>query len=295
MIGLGLLVSLAAAGSAILDAQKTASPFDQVNDNGSKAEFVPIIAPQVESGRPARAPTLPPQPTGLDRVLPTPPPTKGAPASRSATARASATAAAPPTASLVPIAIPDRIIIPAIKLDAPAVPAKLKDIEYQGKPYQQWVAPDLFAAGWLVTSATLGVPGNTVFSGHNNLYGEVFGHLQDLKVGDLILVYSGAREFAYVIVLKMILPERFEPLAVRLTNAEWIQPSRDERLTLVTCWPYESNTHRLFIVATPVSLNQIANDEVIPRLTPHPPLSWISTPTLPATDALLEPGATGSP
>jgi LPXTG-site transpeptidase (sortase) family protein len=295
LIGLGLLVSLAAAGSALLDAHKTASPFDQVNDNGSKAEFVPIIAPQVESSRPATAPTLPPQPTDPNKMAPTLPPIQAAQASHSATARASATAAAPPTATLAPIAIPDRIIIPAIRLDAPAVPAKLKDIEYQGKPYQQWVAPDLFAAGWLATSATLGVPGNTVFSGHNNLYGEVFGHLQDLKVGDVMLVYSGAREFAYVIVMKMILPERFEPLAVRLTNAEWIQPSRDERLTLVTCWPYESNTHRLIIVATPVSLSQIVIDQVIPRLTPHPPLSWISTPTLPATDALLEPSATRSP
>ena len=134
-----------------------------------------------------------------------------------------------------------------------------------------------------------------MYTGHNNLYGEVFGHLEDLWVGDLILVYSGDRQFAYVIVLKMILPERFQPLAVRLTNAQWIQPSHDERLTLVTCWPYESNTHRLIIVATPLSVNQMANPQVTPRLTPHPPLSWKSTPTLPATGAVLEPGATASP
>jgi LPXTG-site transpeptidase (sortase) family protein len=28
-------------------------------------------------------------------------------------------------------------------------------------------------------------------------------------------------------------------------------PSTDERLTLITCWPYETNTHRLIIVALP--------------------------------------------
>jgi LPXTG-site transpeptidase (sortase) family protein len=301
LIGLGLLTSLAAAGSAILDARQTASPFDQVDDNGSSAAFVPIIAPQAGSGGQGAAPTLPPQTIGLNGAALTAPPTtlpsSLAPTSQPVTGQSPAAASPLPTATLAPISIPDRIVIPGIKLDAPAVPAKLKDVEYQGKPYQQWVAPNSFAAGWLATSASLGVAGNTVLSGHNNLHGEVFGHLQDLRVGDLILVYSGERQFAYVIVLKMILPERFQPLAVRLTNARWLQPSGDERLTLVTCWPYESNTHRLIIVATPISENEIeiANVEVTPRLTPHPPLSWLSTPTLPASGATLEPVTTASP
>jgi LPXTG-site transpeptidase (sortase) family protein len=294
---MGLLFSLVAAGSAIWDARQPASPFDQVGDGGSSADFVPIIAPQADAAGQGAAPTLPPETIALNGLAPTLPPaasptsptatdqlTRG-PAATTAVTLAPVTA--PPTATPVPISIPDRIVIPAIKLDAPAVPAKLKDIEYQGKPYQQWVAPDSFSAGWLTTSATLGLPGNTVFSGHNNLFGEVFGHLEDLRVGDLILAYSGARQFAYVIVLKMILPERFEPLAVRLANAEWIQPSTDERLTLVTCWPYESNTHRLIIVARPLNVDkvEIANAEVTPRLTPHAPLSWLSTPSLPPAAA----------
>ena len=44
--------------------------------------------------------------------------------------------------------------------------------------------------------------------------------------------------------------------AVRRANAQWIAPTDDERLTLVTCWPYISNTHRLIIVAKPVSNDQ---------------------------------------
>jgi LPXTG-site transpeptidase (sortase) family protein len=213
------------------------------------------------------------------------------------TTTTAATATALPSATPLPIAIPDWLVIPAIQLVAPAVPARLQNIKVQGQPYQQWVAPDSFAAGWLASSATLGVPGNTVFSGHNNEFGEVFGHLQDLKVGDLILAYSGGRQFAYVIVLKMILPERFEPLAVRVANAEWIQPSADERLTLVTCWPYESNTHRLIIVARPVSADQaeIAGERMSARLTPHPPLSWLSIPRLFPTATPLDPSVTASP
>ena len=38
---------------------------------------------------------------------------------------------------------------------------------------------------------------------------------------------------------------------MREENGRWIQPSDDERLTLVTCWPADSNTHRLILVAVP--------------------------------------------
>jgi LPXTG-site transpeptidase (sortase) family protein len=299
LIVLGLLISLSAAASAVLDVGQTASHFDQVGDTGgSNQGFVPIIAPQAESVGQVAAPTLPPRAAGLNGKVQTPqggeiPNTQPTSAVTTSPLLSGETPAADPrtcvvgrcgpplTATPPPNWIPDRIVIPAIKLDAPVVPAKLKEVEYQGKQYQQWVAPPSFAAGWLTTSALLGVPGNTVLSGHHNFDGEVFGHLVDLKVGDLILMYSGETRFAYAVALIMILPERFEPLEVRLANTRWIQPSQDERLTLVTCWPYASNTHRLIIVATPVSLDDIQNYAVTPRLTPHPPLDWKSTPTLP--------------
>ncbi len=45
-------------------------------------------------------------------------------------------------------------------------------------------------------------------------------------------------------------------LEIRKANAEWIAPTTNERLTLVTCWPKRSNTHRLIIVAEPVVESQ---------------------------------------
>jgi LPXTG-site transpeptidase (sortase) family protein len=256
LIVLGLLISVAAAASAIWDGRQTTSPFDQVDtpDQSSKG-FDPIIVPETEVVETQGAPTLLPQMSDLKGDLRATSPASVIPATPPITWHEPAAGEGPlPTATPVPIWIPDRLVIPAIRLDAPVISATLKDIAYQGKPYQQWVAPDSFAVGLLTTSAPLGVAGNTVLIGHHNVYGEVFGHLVDLKVGDLIRVYSGDKEFTYVIALKMILPERFEPLEVRLKNAEWIAPSQDERLTLVTCWPYDSNTHRLIIVATPVNL-----------------------------------------
>lgn len=146
---------------------------------------------------------------------------------------------------------PDRLVIESIGLDAPIIPTNIKEIEYQGLTYYQWLAPNEPAVGWHESSALLGSPGNTVLNGHHNVYGEVFKDLVNVHEGDVIEVHSGNNVFRYRVALAMLLPERFKSLTVRLENARWILPTEDERLTLITCWPYESNTHRVIIVALP--------------------------------------------
>ena len=149
-------------------------------------------------------------------------------------------------------AIPERIVIPKIGLDAPILPVPYRLVKEGNNVFQQWTVPDQFAAGWQTDSAPIGVPGNTVLNGHHNVWGEVFGKLVDLNPGDFIEVTAGDIQIRYVITNKMILPERGQPLSVRFENARWLLPTNDERLTLVTCWPHWSNTHRLIIVAVPV-------------------------------------------
>lgn len=90
-----------------------------------------------------------------------------------------------------------------------------------------------------------------MLDGHHNIRGEVFRRLVDLKPGDAIDLYAGGKVYHYAVTEKHILPDRDQPLQVRIANAQWIQPTADERLTLVTCWPYTNNTHRLIIVARP--------------------------------------------
>lgn len=144
--------------------------------------------------------------------------------------------------------LPTRIVISAINLDAPIEPVgwSLAD------GVNVWDIPNHFAAGWLKTSASLGRPGNTVLDGHHNIFGEVFRYLVDLKPHDVIKVYSKNQLFSYEVVALQILPDRDQPIEVRRQNAVWIQPTLDERLTLVTCWPYANNTHRLIVVAKPI-------------------------------------------
>lgn len=148
--------------------------------------------------------------------------------------------------------VPDRIEVPAIGLTAPVVVAEHTFTNVEGSTFGQWLAPGYFAAGWHPDSALPGEAGNTVINGHHNVDGEVFADLVDVQEGDTIIVYSGERAFAYVVTNRMILPETFMDAATRLDNARWLAGSDDVRLTLVTCWPKESYTHRLILVAVPV-------------------------------------------
>ena len=115
-----------------------------------------------------------------------------------------------------------------------------------------WQVPAMRAAGWHVGSAPLGVPGNTVLSGHNTTHGEVFRDLYRLQAGDRVILYSESRPFVYEVAEVLILPEAGQPLEVRQANARYIQPTEDERVTLVTCHPYGSLRYRLVVIARPV-------------------------------------------
>lgn len=153
----------------------------------------------------------------------------------------------------VPIEIiPSQIVIERILLEAPVVPVEQISIRIEEQDYAQFLVPETFATGWHAGSAPIGVIGNTVISGHHNAFGEVFKDLKDLEIGDVIKLFSeDGEEFEYIISNKMILPEMDESLDIRLDNGRWILPTEDERLTLVTCWPEDSNSHRLIIVAVP--------------------------------------------
>jgi sortase A len=125
-------------------------------------------------------------------------------------------------------------------------------VEVDGQERPMWELPDTRAAGWHETSASLGVPGNTVLSGHNTSNGEVFRDLYQLEFGDEVLLQAGEMTYTYAVVQTLILPEAGQPLEVRIENAHYIEPTEDERLTLVTCHPYGSLRNRLIVIAHPV-------------------------------------------
>jgi sortase A len=101
------------------------------------------------------------------------------------------------------------------------------------------MAPSSGELGWHDNSAKLGKPGNTVINGHSSGYGETFRDLEKLKSGDIVQVLAGGFRYSYVVANTMILKERWESIETRIENARWINPSRDERLTLISCWPIQ--------------------------------------------------------
>ena len=153
----------------------------------------------------------------------------------------------------IPVVIaPKAIVIDKIELEAPVLETEQISVRIAEQKYAQFLVPEEFAAGWHAGSAPIGLPGNTVISGHHNAYGSVFKDLHKLEIGDVIkLQDEEGNEYKYIIANKMIFPEKDEDLEVRLENGRWIRPTEDERLTVVTCWPEDSNSHRLILVAVP--------------------------------------------
>lgn len=151
---------------------------------------------------------------------------------------------------------PQRIVIPTIGLDAPVSGIGLAPLEINGETYYQWQVPDDYRVGWHNTSARLGEIGNTVLNGHHNINGEVFKDLVEVKEGDEITIYDNETPFTFTVSQVELLPERDQPLEVRQENAQWILPTEDERITIITCWPYEDNTHRLVVVAEPATTDE---------------------------------------
>jgi len=186
--------------------------------------------------------------------------------------------------------IPEIIEIEKIELRAPIIPVDQTIVSIEEQDYAQFLVPETYAAGWHTNSSRLGISGNTVINGHHNAYGEVFKDLKDLEVEDEITILSGDQEFPYIISNVMILEEREEPLEQRLQNAQWLRQSDDERLTLVTCWPEDTNTHRLILVAAPKPIDRTIDPfKIIPQIFQEIKVST------PAVERLLEIRSTPTP
>jgi LPXTG-site transpeptidase (sortase) family protein len=245
-------------GGAAAAPLESATPTEET----STATVVP------QESTPTQTPKPTPTSTGTATVVPTyeplPTATDVPTATSAPTATPLPTATPAPTAMPLPTAIPaligispERIVIPAIRLDAPVISIGWKVERIGGQNQAIWDVPNWHAAGWHNTSARLGVPGNTVFNGHNTLNGEVFRDLYRLDIGAEILVEGADGEtYAYRVGEKYVVREAGQPLSVRLENARYIQETPDERLTLVTCHPYGSLQNRLLVIAYPVDRAQ---------------------------------------
>jgi sortase A len=91
-----------------------------------------------------------------------------------------------------------------------------------------------------IGSAQPGQNGNMVLAAHNDVYGAIFRDLYKLAPGDEIIVQTNQRAYTYVVTKIEIV----EPTAV-----EVMSPTNHARATLISCYPYGINTHRIVVLA----------------------------------------------
>jgi len=154
--------------------------------------------------------------------------------------------------SIKAVGYPTRIQAPIIGLDAPVVEMGWHVVEEAGQEVSEWDMPDN-EAGWHRNTARPGEGSNVVISGHNaSAGGQIFAELDELQVGDEITLWNDSNEsFVYQVTEKTIVRTfaiSDEADAYLRTVTE---PTPQEQLTLISCWPSWTNTHRLIVIAQP--------------------------------------------
>lgn len=130
----------------------------------------------------------------------------------------------------IPTSAPDqavRIQVPAISVDAPVV---------QGDGFEQLKK----GVGQNRASVNPGQTGNVILSAHNDVYGEIFRHLDKLVPGDQVILYTQQRQYVYIVDRTAIV----EPTAV-----EVMASTGSPTVTLISCYPYLVNKQRIVVFA----------------------------------------------
>ncbi|MBX6342430.1 MAG: sortase, partial [Thermomicrobiaceae bacterium] len=162
-----------------------------------------------------------------------------------------------PTPAPTPTPRPDlphatHIAIPAVGIDTKVVEVGYDVVQIGGQKVIQWRVAD-YAAGHHSTSADPGEGGNIVISGHDDWRGQVFRTLERVKIGDVVILTTPAGERRYAVAEIHYRKEAGVPLAERIATGHFLDPMPEERVTLVTCWPYGVDDHRLIVVAKPIA------------------------------------------
>lgn len=144
------------------------------------------------------------------------------------------------------------ITVSAVGIDADILEVDPEYTQLAGQSVVTWPVAD-YAAGHHSTSADPGEGGNIVLAGHDDARGEVFRGLHDIEVGDEVTMTTPERTYTYVVAEIFVRKYRDVPVEEQILIGQWMAPMPEERLTLITCWPYGVDDHRVIVVAKPVS------------------------------------------
>jgi hypothetical protein len=230
-----------------------------------------LLPPTVVVETPASETETPsPEPTAT-LSQPTPTETTAVVASPTASASPPPTVAPTPTVQSELGSAPVRIVIPDLKIDAPVTEMGWRVVDTASGPRSDWVIPKN-GAGHHINSALLGESSNLVISGHNNIFGQVFKPISfawdndsrtpvdsstdrsDVLTGRSLQLFDATgHQFDYVIRDFYRLKDTGVSAQQRIANGRFMEPTDQAQVTIITCWPPTSNTHRLVVVAVPAT------------------------------------------
>jgi sortase A len=126
-----------------------------------------------------------------------------------------------------------RLQIPALGIDKPI---------FQGDDE----ANLKLGVGQYGSSAQPGEVGNMVLAAHNDIYGQIFRHLDKLLPGDEIIISTSEQVYTYVV---------REIQQVDPTETWVLSPTDNATATLISCYPYLINNKRIVVFADLVKDN----------------------------------------
>jgi sortase A len=229
----GLAAILILTGLALLTLALGLFFLGRAEREGEPVPAIAISETPLPSAIPGAAPTIHLGPTAAAVATQLLPPTP------------IATAASPVTRPSAPV----RVIIPALGVDAAVVEVGWHVVQI-GEVRGEWETV-VGAAGHHRGSAEPGQRGNCVLSAHSSeAGGAVFRGLENLAVGDLVqLVTVDKAEYTYRVGTVLTLDEVGATESEKRQHARWLDPTDEAVLTLVTCWPAWSYTHRVVVRA----------------------------------------------
>lgn len=92
--------------------------------------------------------------------------------------------------------------------------------------------------GQHIGSANPGEPGNMILTAHNDIFGELFRHLDRLSPGNQIQISTSTREFTYIVTGIRVVPP---------TEVSVMDHTEKPTITLVSCYPYLVDSQRIVV------------------------------------------------
>lgn len=97
-----------------------------------------------------------------------------------------------------------------------------------------------WAVGHLTTTPNPGVPGNSALAAHDDIQGEIFKRVDELRPGDVIKLYTRHTVYNYTV---------YNQEVVDPSNVSVLNQTSKPIITLISCTPYWVDTQRLIIQA----------------------------------------------